>query len=686
MLSVLYKLASAAIANRMKPCLDQIIDKTQCGFVPGRYIGECTRLILDIMKITEDRHIPGMLVLIDFEKAFDCVSWSFIYQTLAHLGFSEKFIKWIKLFNHNIMATIIQCGVLSDFINIQKGCRQGDPIAPYLFIIVAQILTILIKNNKSIKGVKIGNAEFKLVQFADDTTLILDGTMESLQAAFNTLEIFGTFSGLKVNKDKTQIAWIGKKKASKDKIIIKDCTFSIVPSFKLLGIYISLDLDSCLKLNYSEKIAEIKEIINRWNKRYLTPLGKIAIIKTFLLSKLNHLFLVLPDPHEGYIKEINDIFLKFIWSSKPDKINRQTIVLDKKLGGLKMFNLKYFITSLKVSWIRRLLLTTTLSLWITLFEQSFNVTLHKLTHSGPGYYLLLKNRTKNKFWIDVFSVWHLFTNEYQPHTNLAVITSPLWYNTNMSCHEMFIPNWFEKGITAVSDVLNLDGSIKTLDEVKQKYSINSINPLHYLRVQQNVKKFLKKYKPVVDFNVQRPFIPFYILPIWKNNKGVGAFYKLLLQKEKNNHNMKQKWQFELDINIDDKMWMSIFNVCFNSLDNNSLQWFQLKLIYRILPTKAYLRKINIVDTAECSYCQESETILHMFVECNRIVEFWNEIEELICQIIGFQIKLSAFDKMFGYQNRDRNKIPLNLILLVTKKYILRHKRYKWHSQLKCIEM
>ena len=161
-----------------------------------------------------------MLVLIDFEKAFDSVSWSFIYQTLAHLGFSEKFIKWIKLFNHNITATIIQCGVLSDFINIQKGCRQGDPIAPYLFIIVAQILTILIKNNKSIK-VKIGNAEFKLVQFADDTTLILDGTMESLQAALHTLEIFGTFSGLKVTKDKTQIAWIGKKRPVKIKLLLR---------------------------------------------------------------------------------------------------------------------------------------------------------------------------------------------------------------------------------------------------------------------------------------------------------------------------------------------------------------------------------------------------------------------------------------------------------------------------------
>ena len=56
---------------------------------------------------------------------------------------------------------------------------------------------------------------------------------------------------------------------------------------------------------------------------------------------------------------------------------------------------------------------------------------------------------------------------------------------------MFFPNWFDKGITTVSDVLNSDGLIKTLDELKKDFSIDKINPLHYLRVQQNVKKFLK---------------------------------------------------------------------------------------------------------------------------------------------------------------------------------------------------
>ena len=164
------------------------------------------------MKFTEDSNVPGMLVTIDFEKVFDSISWSFIYKTLEYYGFTHKLIRWIKLFNQDIKATIIQCGVLSDFINIERGCRQGDPISAYLFIMTAQILTVLIKTNKTIKGIKCSNEEFKVIQFADDSNLnLLNGTTQSLQAALNIIEIFGSFSGLKVNMDKTQIVWIGKK-------------------------------------------------------------------------------------------------------------------------------------------------------------------------------------------------------------------------------------------------------------------------------------------------------------------------------------------------------------------------------------------------------------------------------------------------------------------------------------------
>ena len=170
MLSVIYKLCSAAIANRLKPLLNKIIDKTQCGFLQGRYIGECTRLVYDILNYTENLQIPGMLVMIDFHKAFDSVSWNFIYKTLAFFGFSENFIKWITLFNTEIKAMVLQSGYLSEPIEIERGCRQGDPISAYLFILAAQILTLLIKIKPDIKGISIGITEFKISQFADDTT------------------------------------------------------------------------------------------------------------------------------------------------------------------------------------------------------------------------------------------------------------------------------------------------------------------------------------------------------------------------------------------------------------------------------------------------------------------------------------------------------------------------------------
>ena len=67
-------------------------------------------------------------MLVDFEKAFDSISWNFLYSLLKLLGFGRSIIKWIITFNKNIKATIMQCGVMSSFINIEKGCRQGDPI------------------------------------------------------------------------------------------------------------------------------------------------------------------------------------------------------------------------------------------------------------------------------------------------------------------------------------------------------------------------------------------------------------------------------------------------------------------------------------------------------------------------------------------------------------------------------
>jgi hypothetical protein len=150
------------------------------------------------------------------------MSWTFSYKLLKYFGFEGNFIQWIKILNTKFRASILKNGFSSEQFDIQRGCRQGDPIAHYLFILCAEILAILIKQNKNIKSVCIENTEYKISQYADNMSLALDGSPQSLFAALDTIEYFPTFSGLRINSSKTKIIWIVSKKFRTKFFIILD--------------------------------------------------------------------------------------------------------------------------------------------------------------------------------------------------------------------------------------------------------------------------------------------------------------------------------------------------------------------------------------------------------------------------------------------------------------------------------
>ena len=91
-------LASSSIAERLKLVLPSIINEDQTGFISGQYIGENIRILYDILQYTEDYNLPGMLLLIDCEKAVDSLSWDFLFNVLTFFNFGDSFIKWVKLF------------------------------------------------------------------------------------------------------------------------------------------------------------------------------------------------------------------------------------------------------------------------------------------------------------------------------------------------------------------------------------------------------------------------------------------------------------------------------------------------------------------------------------------------------------------------------------------------------------
>ena len=320
LLNVVYKLASSVIANRIKTVLDSLILEDQKGFMSGRFIGENIKLIYDILFETKQQEIPGLILSIDFEKAFDTVSWKFIDKVLTYFNFGPSIKSWIHLFQNDSESCIIQNGFLSDFLKLKRGCRQGDPISPYIFILCAEILGKMIRKNEKLKGITINGKEFRLSQYADDTQIFLNGTEESLRETLSVLDMFYHMSGLKINMEKTRAIWIGAHSNSTAQICRNNrLDWSQCP-FKILGVTFTTEVFDIWNVNSNEVLIKIENLCKKWAKRKLTIPGRITIIKSLAISKFTHLFLALPNPPEDLIKRLDFFFFFFfffIWVLRP---------------------------------------------------------------------------------------------------------------------------------------------------------------------------------------------------------------------------------------------------------------------------------------------------------------------------------------------------------------------------------
>ncbi|XP_068689618.1 uncharacterized protein [Montipora capricornis] len=152
--------------------------------------------------------MPGLLLFIDFEKAFDSVDWDYLTTSLKAFNFGPEFIKWVKTFYKNVSSCILNNGFFSESFLLERGVRQGDPLSPYLFVTAVEILAIAIRSDSNIRGVKVSDDETKVLAYADDMTATLSD-IPSVEGLLVVLHAFERCSGLKMNLKKTNghVGW-----------------------------------------------------------------------------------------------------------------------------------------------------------------------------------------------------------------------------------------------------------------------------------------------------------------------------------------------------------------------------------------------------------------------------------------------------------------------------------------------
>jgi hypothetical protein len=441
-------------------------------------------MVKDIMDICAAKSVDGLLVLLDFEKAFDTLSWPFIHYTLEQFGFGPNFIKWIDILYTDIESSVINNGHISPSFKLYRGIRQGCPISAFIFILCAELLANKLREDPLIEGIVLGDNCYKILQFADDTALILKN-VDSLKRSIEILEMFYKISGLRLNKAKTIVTKLGKNNDDILTETLMDLNLKLSKeSFKYLGIWFDIDSNIMEYKNYRHRIEKIENLLKIWRQRDLSLKGKVTVLKSLALSQLVYPLSVLAAP-KWVLKDSSKLFYKFLWNDKNDKISRNTIEKNISDGGLKMINIEVLTESLRLRSLRHVInnLNSKWShipqLYFTDFKFEDVCQCRTLESWLPAYL--------PEYYKEMVMVLMKLKSK-EPESYSEVCNESLWFNKFITVKKdpIFISRWYDAGICKIHDLLDEHGDFISPECIKEKYNMSKCGFLEYYSIRQAI--------------------------------------------------------------------------------------------------------------------------------------------------------------------------------------------------------
>lgn len=203
LIGCIYKIISKLLALRLKKVLGGVISTCQSAFLPNRQILDGVVVVNEVVDLAKRANKSCFVLKVDFEKAYDYVSWSYLEYMFERMGFCEKWRVWMHACICSGSFSVLINGSPTKEVHVAKGLRQGDPLAPFLFLIAVEGLSALVSRASELglyHGFKVGGEEsIALLQYADDTILLGEANWDNLCALKSIMRGFELVSGLKVN-------------------------------------------------------------------------------------------------------------------------------------------------------------------------------------------------------------------------------------------------------------------------------------------------------------------------------------------------------------------------------------------------------------------------------------------------------------------------------------------------------
>ena len=213
LVGMLYKIVTKVLAGRMNDVLHLIIDENQYAFLRNRGMLDSVLVANEVVEEVRRNRRSALCFKVDYEKAYDSVRWEFLFDMLQRLGFHSKWVRWVRGCLESSSISVLVNGSPTEELKLSRGLRQGDPMVPFLFLMVAEGLAGLVRQaskQNMLTGVKVGRREIvcSMLQFADDTLFLCEDSFLNVFTIKTILRCFELVSGLKINFHKSKLVGI----------------------------------------------------------------------------------------------------------------------------------------------------------------------------------------------------------------------------------------------------------------------------------------------------------------------------------------------------------------------------------------------------------------------------------------------------------------------------------------------